>query len=182
MVSCCVYCQPAKRGIVAQRVEQQFACKVIQPRAMQHNVSGGQRTDREVNILPGYLFLYFDELPKELSEYRQIDGLYYFLRYGDGTYALRGSDERFADLLLSQDGLFGRTKVYKVGQMIRISEGVFAGVEAKIVSVNRRYSRMIVEIPFTHAPVRLSLEYELVEEIGKTEEGEAEEEKGVSQS
>ena len=96
MVSCCVYCQPAKRGIVAQRVEQQFACKAIQPRAMQHNVSGGQRTDREVSILPGYLFLYFDELPKELSEYRQIDGLYYFLRYGDGTYALRGSDERFA--------------------------------------------------------------------------------------
>ena len=164
MISCCAYCQPVKRDVVALRLEQQLDCKVIQPKAIQHNSTGGKRCDREIDILPGYLFLCFDELPKDFSTCRQIDGFLYVLRYGDGTYALRGEDERFAELLLSQNGVFGRTKVYQVGQTIRICQGAFAGTDARIVSVNRRYSKMIVEIPFTHMPVRVSVEYEMVGE------------------
>ena len=66
-------------------------------------------------------------------------------------------------MLLRKDGVIGKTPVYQEGQMIRIREGAFFGVEARILRVNRRNMRMQLELPFDHCPVKTWVEYEVVE-------------------
>ncbi len=63
-------------------------------------------------------------------------------------YELTGSDEAFALMLLRQNGIIGKTQVYQEGQMIRICEGAYEGIETRILKVNRRNMRMQIEIPF----------------------------------
>ena len=85
------------------------------------------------------------------------------LRDSDKRYELQGRDEQFAMMPLRKDGVVGKTPVYREGDRIRISEGAFAGLETRILKVEHRASRMLVEIPFAHQPVRTWLEYEIVE-------------------
>ena len=65
--------------------------------------------------------------------------------------------------LLKKDGVIGKTKVYQEGQMIRICEGAYEGVETKILKVNRRNMRMQIEIPFASQKIKTWVEYEMVE-------------------
>ena len=47
--------------------------------------------------------------------------------------------------------------------MIRIAGGAFEGVSARILKVERRLSRMQIEIPFARQQVKTWVEYEIVE-------------------
>ena len=58
--------------------------------------------------------------------------------------------------------VIGKTKVYEEGQRIRVCEGVYEGVETRILKVNRQKSRMQIEIPFADRLVRTWVEYEIV--------------------
>ena len=66
-------------------------------------------------------------------------------------------------MLLEKDGVIGKTQVDQEGQIIRIAGGVFEGVTAKILKVERRLSRMQIEIPFARQLVKTWVEYEIVE-------------------
>lgn len=167
MLACCAYCETQRCAAVAKRLEKAFNCKVIQPKSVEHRREKGKPVDILHDMMPGYLLLYFapDQSLPSVEQFRTIDGFRYLLKYSDGTLALRGDDNAFAQLMLDKGGVIGRTKVYKVGQRIHICKGAFEGVDADIVSVDRRYSRMVVKIPFSHMEVKACVEYEMVDEI-----------------
>ena len=68
-------------------------------------------------------------------------------------------------MLLDRGGVVGKTPVYQEGDRIRIRDGAFAGVEARILRVKPRYSRMEIELNFAHRPVRTWVEYEIIEKV-----------------
>lgn len=105
----------------------------------------------------GYIFVYYFGsdggeairiLPARVRD-RLLGGFFYFLKYPDGAYELRDGDKDFSLMLLENDGVIGRTEVWKEGDRIRLKEGAFAGVKTDILKVDRRNERMQIEIELT---------------------------------
>lgn len=167
MIAYCLFCETLKCDHVASAVMQKFPCRALSPKQVQHiHVKGGMR-DVVHDLLPGYVFLYCEEEELNMAAVRSIKGVIRCLCDTDRQYRLTGSDEQFALMLLGRDGVIGKTQVYQEGQMIRVCEGVFEGVETRILKVNRRNMRMQIEIPFAGRSVRTWVEYEIVKSVEK---------------
>jgi hypothetical protein len=95
----------------------------------------------------------------------QMDGVIRCLSDSDKNYELTGSDEVFAKMILDKGGVIGKTMVYQEGDRIRICEGAFKDVQARILKVDRRTNLMQVEILFAKLPIKVWLEYEIVEPL-----------------
>ena len=160
----CLFCETAKCGYVAKSCEQVFGCRAIYPKQIQHTWSKGKMVDLEHDLLPGYVFLYAEEQPLSRTLLHSVEGVIRILQDQEQRCELSGSDEQFALMLLSRDGVIGKTKVYREGQQIRICEGAYKGVETRILKVNHRNMRMQIEIPFAKQTVKTWVEYELVED------------------
>ena len=164
-----IFCDTTKCKSIAKRIAEHLNCRAIYPQQVQHTWSQGQMVDIPRDLLPGYIFLYVDEDIND-SDLRasisgaNVSGIYYCLHYNDGTYALQGIDEQFALLLLHNDGVIGKTKVYQVGDRIVLQKGAYAGVDTKILKVDHRNRRMQIEIPFANMMIKTWVEYEMVEE------------------
>ena len=163
MFTYCLFCETAKCGYVAYSAEKKYGCRAISPKQVQHTWMKGKPVDIEHDLLPGYVFLYSEDQPLDITALRRIPGIIRCLQDQEKRCELSGSDEQFALMLLKKDGVIGKTKVYQEGQMIRICEGAYEGVETKILKVNRRNMRMQIEIPFASQKIKTWVEYEMVE-------------------
>lgn len=158
----CLFCETEKCGFVAKYAMQTFDCTAISPKQVQHTWEKGKPIDRVHDLLPGYVFIYQQDEPLKVSSLRSIQGVIRCLCDSDKRYELSGSDERFALMLLSNNGVIGKTKVYQEGQRIRICQGAYEGVETKILKVNRQKGRMQIEIPFANMSIKTWVEFEIV--------------------
>lgn len=158
----CIFCETGRCRLIAKEAEILLDCRAIYPKQVQHTWSKGGMIDIEHDLLPGYVFLYAEE-KLDISLLRRISGFIRCLADQDDQIELAGSDKQFAMMLLENDGVIGKTKVYQEGQMIRICEGAYKGTETKILKVNRRNMRMLVEIPFAGMQIKTWVEYEIVE-------------------
>ena len=159
----CLFCETLKCGMVARNAEQIFECRAISPKRVQHTWDKGKRIDRMNDLLPGYVFLYSETELTDFSRLRMLDGFIRCLKGSENGFGLTDNDEQFALMLLRQNGVIGKTKVYKEGQRIHICSGVLDGVHAEIVRVDHRNERMLIEMPFAKRVVRTWVEYEIVE-------------------
>lgn len=159
----CLFCETQKCRSIAEKVTDRFRCRAISPKQIQHVRSKGRMVDIEHDLLPGYVFVY-GEAPLDIAFMRRIDGVIRCLCDADRQYELKGSDEAFAMMLLEKNGVVGKTKVYREGQMIRVCRGAYEGLETRIVRVDQRSMRMQIEIPFANMYVKTWVEYEIVED------------------
>ena len=158
----CLFCETAKCDYVANSAQQLFQCRAIYPKMIQHTWSMGKMVDIVHNLLPGYVFLYAEKQRLPAALLRSIQGVIRCLADQDQCCELSGGDEQFAMMLLQKNGIIGKTKVYQEGQLIRICEGAYKGVESRILKVNRRNMRMQIEIPFANQGIKTWVEYEIV--------------------
>ena len=159
----CLFCETSKTAFIAKAVAEMTGGKTLRPRQIQHTwAKGGGTRDVENDLMPGYIFLYCDA-KADISRINTLQGVIRCLSSTAGEYELTGQDEQFALMLLEKNGVIGKTRVYQEGQRIRIAGGAFEGVTAKILKVERRLSRMQVEIPFARQQVKTWVEYEIVE-------------------
>lgn len=165
MYTYCLFCDTVKCQSIARAIMQTIPCRAFSPKQVQHTWSKGEMVDIVHDLLPGYVFVYLEDQPLDISALRSVQGIIRCLSSMDRQYELTGADEQFALMLLQKDGVIGKTKVYEEGQMIRICQGAFEGVETKILKVNRRNMRMQIEIPFAGRPVRTWVEYEVVKPV-----------------
>lgn len=163
MYTYCLFCETTKTGFIARTISEMTGCKALRPKQIQHTWAKGGGTRDVVNdLMPGYVFVYCDE-KADVSVLNTLQGVIRCLSTTDGEYELTGQDEQFALMLLEKEGVIGKTQVYQEGQIIRIAGGVFEGVTARILKVERRLSRMQIEIPFARQLVKTWVEYEIVE-------------------
>lgn len=164
----CVFCQTQMCGRVAIQAQQMFGCRAISAKREQLKWVRQQAVREIHDLLPGYVFLYAEQEIDQVHKLRSITGVIRCLSDQENRYILRGNDEAFALMLLEHSGVIGKTKVYQEGEMIRISEGAFAGTETTILKVNRRNRRMLIQIPFAGQEVSTWVEYEMVKDAEHT--------------
>jgi len=166
MYTYCLFCETGKCDTLAKLFEIRFPCRAISPKQVQHTWSKKQKAvDRVRDLLPGYLFLYFEDEKPNISQFWGMNGVIKCLSGKDEEYKryeLSGSDEAFAMTILQHDGVIGKTQVYQEGDRIRIRSGVFEGLATRILKVDRRSSRMQIEIPFANQLIKTWVEYEIV--------------------
>lgn len=165
MYTYCLFCETAKCQNIARSLMNKLPCRAFSPKQVQHTWSKGQMVDIVHDLLPGYVFVYLEDQKLDIASLHSVQGILRCLCSQDRQYELAGADEQFALMLLQKDGVIGKTKVYEEGQMIRICQGAFEGVETKILKVNRRNMRMQIEIPFAGRPVKTWVEYEVVKSV-----------------
>ena len=162
MLVYCLFCETVKCNYVADKAEHEFCCTAISPKQIQHTWSKGKMVDIEHDLLPGYVFLYSENEPLDIGRIQAIKGVIRCLCSSDKEYELTGEDEKFALMLLHNNGIIGETKVYQEGQIIRICEGAFKGLETRIVKVNRQKKRMQIEIPFANTFVKTWVGFDII--------------------
>lgn len=164
MYTYCLYCEAGKSRYVAGAFMAMLDCRAIIPKRIQHTWSGGRMVNRIHDLLPGYLFIYSDT-PVEIPIYQYTPGVIHGLRNSSGQYALQGEDEAFALFLLEKEGIIGKTQVTKKDGVLEISPDSFRGMNVSILRVDRRNSRMQIEIVFLRERIRTWVEFEIVPEI-----------------
>ena len=155
--------------MIAHQLEELFPCQAIRPKREQLKWVKREAVREIHDLLPGYIFLYCEEEIVDFALLRQVRGIIRCLSDTEHHYVLQGSDEAFAKMLLAHGGVLGKIPVYQEGQTIRIINGVFGGVEAKILRVDRRQARLEIALPFDKTEVKTWVEFEMVEEAEATE-------------
>ena len=158
----CLFCETVKCDLIARSIERDFGCIAISPKQIQHTWSRGKMVDIVHDLLPGYVFVYAEQEPLDVRCAQSIQGVIRCLCTTDKRNELSGDDEIFAMMLLHKNGVIGKTKVYEEGQRIRICEGVYEGLETRILKVNRHKGRMQIDIPFANRHIRTWVEFEIV--------------------
>ena len=159
----CLFCETEKCEFVAHAVKQVFECEAISPKQIQHTWDKGQYIDREHNLLPGYVFVYSEEEdlnPPEIR--RRLDRIIRCLRDTGLDYRLHGADEDFALMLLRKGGVIGRTEVTETDGHLTVTDETFEGIPVEILKVDRRNSRMKIEMLVANNKVQTWVEYEIV--------------------
>ncbi|MBR1586138.1 MAG: hypothetical protein IJ662_11400 [Clostridia bacterium] len=164
MFTYCLFCESQKCAAIAAQAELVYPCRAIKPQLVQLKWVKKQPINETHDLLPGYVFLYAEEEIPDIGVFRAISGVIRCLSDMEHHYVLQGDDEQFALMLLEKNGVLGKVPVYEEGKMIRIKEGAFAGVQAKILRVDRRGKRLQIELPFTYMLVKTWLEFEIVED------------------
>ena len=163
MYTYCLFCETNKTEFIAKTISEMTGCRALCPKQIQHTwAKGGGTRDIVNDLMPGYVFLYFTD-KADVSLLNSMQHVIKCLSSTAGEYEMSGQDEQFALMLLEKNGVIGKTPVYREGQMIRMAGGAFEGVTAKILKVERRLSRMQIEIPFARQLVKTWVEYEIVE-------------------
>ncbi len=166
----CLYCEAGKSHYVAAALMAMLQCQAIIPKQIQHTWKKGQMINRVHNLLPGYLFLYSDD-PLAIFVCQTTQGVVRCLRNGEGQYELHGKDEEFALFMLEKKGVIGKTLVTEKNGILEISPNSFRGLDVKITRVDRRNTRMQIEIRFLRQTIRTWIEYEIAAPEETQQEG-----------
>lgn len=162
MYTYCLYCEAGKSKYVAEMFMALLDCKAIVPKQIQHTRSNGREVNRIHDLLPGYLFLY-SETPINLPIFLWMPGVIRGLRNSGGEYVLQEADEAFALFLLEKKGIVGKTSVTAKEGRLEISPDSFRGMDVSILRVDRRNSRMQIEIRFLRQKIRTWVEFEIIQ-------------------
>ena len=120
--------------------------------------------DREHDLLPGYVFLYSEEpIDQPQDVRRSLDRVIRGLRGTDLDYRLHGGDEQFAEMILSKDGIIGKTQVTETDGRFDIADEAFKAVHTEIQKVDRRNKRMKIEMQISSHKVQTWVEYEIIQ-------------------
>jgi transcription antitermination factor NusG len=143
---------------------QVYSCRAISPKQIQHTWKEGQMIDREHDLLPGYVFLYSEEpfgQPQDIR--RSLDRVIRGLRGTDLDYCLHDGDKQFAEMILSKNGIIGKTQVTETDGRFSIADESFKAVHTEIQKVDRRNKRMKIEMQISGRKVQTWVEYEIIQ-------------------
>ncbi|GIV22921.1 MAG: transcription termination/antitermination protein NusG [Bacteroidia bacterium] len=132
---------------------------------------GGKKRERERVFLPGYVFLDIpveEYVPELIQVLRGVPDVLYFVSPSRGAKPLPLPDSEVGPILsraraaslpmeVSQD--------FEVGQLVRISEGPFAGFEGYIAEVYPEKQRVQVRVKIFNRETPVELPYHHVEKL-----------------
>jgi len=113
----------------------------------------------------GYLFIYWEGVVEKefpFIEARRLKDVIRFLRYDDGSHALKGKDLEFAKWIHMHRGNITQSKVvFKEGQKLHICEGPLVGFDGNVVKVDKHHKRIVLrfEIGGIISDVNFSVEF-----------------------
>jgi transcriptional antiterminator NusG len=157
----CIFCRTGSEAAVVQTLHQAEsgveALVVMQKKLKSEK---GKVQEVEQIMLPGYVFFKTEQEALPFLRYP------YVLRVLHGSqedWALRGSDEQFAKWVFQYNGVIGESKVYKMGDQVKIHSGPLKDWEGQIVKIDRKRRTGQVEVKLDNRVWRIWLTFDWLE-------------------
>lgn len=140
----CLFCCSGKENSVIKMLKNE-GFPAIAPTVMHWTGGAAQPKKTARRLMPGYVFFDADTEPA-WNRILKDSAVLKLLSYGDGEYALRGTDLEFIDWIKKNNGIIEMSSAVKVGSMIEFVAGPLKDMNGKITKVNR--SRRQVQVSF----------------------------------
>ena len=143
----CLFCVTGKEEHVAARICEAGLGNAFHPQKKKPFFKNGEWEDRQVSLLPGYVFVAADT-PVPLSVFCQISGVIRPLTYGPDDHEgyLTGNDLGLAVWLMQEKGIVDKLDAVEEGGRIRIVDGLLKDINGKVLHVDRRKRLAHVEL------------------------------------
>ena len=144
----CVFCRTGFEAGIESRLKRRGYATLV-PKIKKFKPSGGKLVEKELCLLPGYVFFETDEPALDVRSINTLQNAIKLLQYDDGEYRLRGADLDFVEWIRRHAGTIEPTKVIKEGTKIRFVEGPLCELNGRVLKVNK--SRRQVQIELNNA-------------------------------
>lgn len=166
--SYCLFCRTGQEAKVLVALGENEHMRALFPQRMKTERRKGKWVPVQRPMLPGYIFLYVQEVKAHecaqgsaMVLTHRLPNVLQVLRYGDGTSVLRGRDQVFADWLWTQDGIIGISKAIRLGERVQIVDGPLKdlGGTIKSLDAHKRVAKIELDIVGSTQLLRLSFDY-----------------------
>lgn len=164
MFAYCLFCDTMKCREVAELVELKLNYRAIDPKIVQRKWVRGVAEEQVRTLLPGYIFVYTDEIVEYPRAAFRLDNVIRVLGDRDSNYALQGDDLTFARMLWDCGGTIGILKAYQEGDRVKLVPGALGGVEGEIIKLERRKGRALIQYQFAGTTCTTWVGYDLIED------------------
>lgn len=166
----CLFCNTGKEMAVVHAIHENGWGRAIFPQRIRTIRKGREQIETLVPLLPGYVFIYSDQVIPRRDELMKLRHVIRVLAYGsDGQDRLVGRDLEFADWLWRLDGRIGIMKALQVGDRIEIVDGVFKELHGTIIRMDKRQKTVCISLETEGTPKQIWLAYEIVEKVDAEE-------------
>lgn len=175
--------QKVKRYMEAQRRLQgleDYIGDVVIPTERVQEVRNGKKTTQNRKFFPGYVIANIALYPEGNLRKPVIAETWKFLQEIPGCIGFVGHTDHPLPMTQKEvDALFNREEAdvvrpkidYNVGEIVRIKDGPFVGLNGEIVEVDPDRGRIKVEVVIFGRPTQVELEYFQAERLSKDEAG-----------
>jgi transcriptional antiterminator NusG len=130
----------------------------------------GRRHETLAPVFPGYVFLETDEIDDLLFHtVKRLPGFYRFLESNDRIRPLSGTDLELVAHFVRFGDVIGKSKVtFDENSRIEVKEGPLAGLEGRIVKVDKRKQRAKVRLDLYKESFLVDFGFELLTPTGSS--------------
>lgn len=157
----CLFCETQKCATIAALIERSMNIRCFSPKIIQRKWIKGTCVEQHHPWLPGYIFLYTEEV---LSKPIKYPGVIRILGNGE----LQNEDLAFANMLYERNGVMGTIQLVEVGQYCTIEDPTWQNLEGKVIKIDRGRKRCCVEFYFDNVKRMVWLGYDLIQPISNT--------------
>lgn len=166
----CLFCETGKEASVLEAITACGWGRGIFAVRVRDVIRNKQWVTTELPLLPGYIFLYTlrGEEGKDTGVDRgKFPKLIRVLHYEDGSDKLMGSDLDFADWLWRMDGRIDILQAVREGDRVEITDGALKAMHGKVLRMNRRQQKVLVELETRSIAMQVWLSYEVIGKEGR---------------
>jgi len=158
----CIYCKNGSEQKIIHLInENSLEITALVPTRVVSEKVRGKWTQKEKSLLPGYIFLYA-ESEEELLRSPRLKDMYKVLEYDSGIRTLTGPDYDYAMWLYNYHGKIAASEVFQDGDEIRIMSGPLLSFKGKIIKIEKRKKRALVEFEFEGNKQKISVGVEFM--------------------
>ncbi|MBQ9211687.1 MAG: hypothetical protein IJ153_11300 [Clostridia bacterium] len=165
----CIYGQSSHCKSMAETLEKIGAMRAFSPQVTQFRwKSGKQQSVVYRDLLPGYVFAFYEEKLKSFQSFYALDG--FISKVGDKTmnYELCGQDLDFALCLYDQDGVMKTVHAHWEGNFVVLDDPLLKRCQAEVIQMEKRRRRAKIQFEFENVTFTTWIALE-IDAIGKDE-------------
>ncbi len=174
--SYCLFVRSGSEGEVVSSINKGMdGIRALAPKRSMQEKRSGKWIQRNLPLLPGYVFVYELNERKEFdkkyisgknkisnAKIRKNENIYKLLNYEDGGFELQGGDRDYALWLYRNHGLISSSMILEDGDGIRVLEGPLKDCKGRIVRLDRHKRRAVVEFDFDGSCRRVNLAADII--------------------
>ena len=148
MDSYCLFCKSGSEQSVARTINTNYKeLLAIAPQRVVQEKRNNKWEQRNLALLPGYVFLYSEEVCDKAFRVH-VTNMYKMLQYEGGIKELVHEDCDYAMWIYRNHGCISPSKVLSDGETIRVIDGPLLDCQGKIIRLDKHKRRALVEFEF----------------------------------
>ena len=155
MYAYCLFCETQRCRQIAAIISKDYGYQCIYPQIVQRKWIKGVPMEVSHDWLPGYLFLYSEQL---IQTRLNIIGIIRFLGNGE----LEGQDLAFAEMVYRRQGVMGTVSLLQEGDRCSIADPAWKDIRGKVVKMDFGRKRCCIEFEFDGIKRTIWVGYELI--------------------